>query len=343
MNSNSLLLLSLLGLSSFLSAQDHYLEVWPGTTNFTTRAGGGIGDVHLYQTFPMAHNRGLGDVDGVCAVESIRFTVQDQRGNTPETLYVALRRGSDLTGPGTTNGDYFGGGPFGPIVPPPTATTDPMVWELSVSLGAPVATECEGFLAVGVHLGAAPVWVSDGTSIHMSTAATNLVRPTAPGMAWTYDQLTNTWHRSTDGRTLRIAPGFRDAPILQAGTVGGGTRFGSGGYAPDTTLLNAASLGLALRCFHSAGASVQWIGLANLAGFGSATPTSFLDNSIYVSLAIDPIAFPTFTAADGTPFVLLPAAANALPPASGVTIAIQGIVINNASLELTNAVGVTLN
>jgi hypothetical protein len=275
-------------------------------------------------------------------VDSVRCTVQDQRGKTSESLRVALRRGSDATGPGTTMGDYFGGGPIGPVAPPPTATPDPAVWELTVTLGTPVTIDCEGFLAVGLELPPAPVWASDGLSVHMSTAVTNLVHPSAPNTVWVYDQLSNLWSLDSMGITLRIAPGFRDAPILQAGTVGGGIRFGSGGYAPDTTLAGAASLGLALRCFHSAGGTLQWIGLVNIAGFGAKTPISFLDNSIYVSLAVEPIAFPTMTATDGTPFVLLPAGLDQLPSAGGLTIAVQGIVVNTTSLELTNAVGVSL-
>lgn len=343
MNRSSLCLLALATLAPLAVAQDHYLEVWPGTTNFTTRLGiAGPSTGEVFQSFPLERNRGIGDVSGVCSIDSIRCTVQDQRGDTAESFRFLLRRGTDAAGPGVTAADYFGGGPFGPISTPPTTSTLATVWDLSLTLGTPVAIDCEGFLAVGVELPTAPVWTMDGLSVHVSTAATNLVHPSAPNTAWAIDPAAVAARRDVNGHSMRIAPGFHDAPILQAGTVGGGTRFGSGGYAPDTTLSGAASLGLALRCFHSAGAAVEWVGLANIAGFGSPTPTSFLENSIYLSLAVAPIAFPTLTAADGTPFVLFPAGVDALPSAGGLTIALQGIVINTTSLELTNAIGVSL-
>jgi hypothetical protein len=343
MNKLASFAMAALGLALPLSAQQ-YLEIYPG---FTSGAGRGSLDAaagELLQGFHRSNNRGIGDQACNCAVNGVRFVLQDQNASTVENFFVVLRQGDDLTGPGNTPADYLGGGPLGPVASP-LGPAAPAGWFFTVNFVTPIPIPCEDFFAGGLEVPANAGFPADGLSMQAAVGSgagdVHQQHAMAADIAWQMIPANGTVSNVPIKLTWRFALCFTDAPVFQVGNITPGrTRFGNGGYFPNTALTGASSQGLAIRCFHPLGAAGTLIGFVQIAGLGPQVGVLGFNNCLYLSTVVSPIAFPAGTT-DGAPFTVITAGIDALPAGSGLTIGLQGLV--TPAFEFTNAVGVTLN
>ncbi|MGE0144014.1 MAG: hypothetical protein AB7I19_09535 [Planctomycetota bacterium] len=343
MNKLASFAIAALGIALPLTAQ-RYLEIYPGFTSGASRGNLDAGAGELLQGFHRSNNRGIGDQACNCAVDGARFVLQDQNASTVENYFVVFRQGNDVAGPGNTVADYLGGGPLGPVASP-LGTAVPSAWLVTVNFTTPIPIPCEDFFVGGLELPPNALFPADGLLMQVASGAgsgdVHQQHASAADIAWQMIPANGVVSHPPIKLTWRFALGFATAPVFQAGNITpGGTRFGNGGYFPNTALTGASSQGISIRCFHPLGASGTLIGFVQIAGLGPQVGVLGFNNCLYLSTVVSPIAFPAGTT-DGTRFTVITAGINALPAGTGLTIGLQGLV--TPSFEFTNAVGVTLN
>jgi hypothetical protein len=167
-------LLASIGLAGAVAAQtNNQLELYSGTTNFTTRSAlAGASEGEICQRYPASAFNGIGqtlDANGqpVNRCTGIMLVLQDQSGITQEAFEVGLK-GDDPLAPGNVDptNDLVRAGPFNT---PASTATGAVAWIFTITLGTPF----DGLAAQGdtwafCDVPANPAWTADGLSIHMS-------------------------------------------------------------------------------------------------------------------------------------------------------------------------------
>ncbi|MCC6784286.1 MAG: hypothetical protein IT457_15700 [Planctomycetes bacterium] len=323
------------------SAQQ-FFEIYPGTTNATSRGGLGLNSGEILNGFHKAQNAGIGNDGTSSTVSGARYVLQDQIGNTVDTYGITFRTGTDATGPGTTAVDLLAS--FGPFNMPASTATGPVAWIITLTF-APLTVPSTDFFSVGVAL---PVATSgtDYVSCHAAYNTSHNQHASAVDMAWQIvGAATSATHPATK-RSFRIAirtpqNAFQAANVDALGTF---NHFGWGGYFPNTALVGAASQGLAFRAFHNLGVNGSAAVLASIGGF-AASPLTIpgIGNTVYLDLAtLLPVTM-AFGLSDGTVLPSLAAGLDVLPAGAG-TLTFQAVVLDipNATIDMTNAVTTTL-
>ncbi|MCB9869273.1 MAG: hypothetical protein H6837_05395 [Planctomycetes bacterium] len=187
---NLSLLTSVLLFSGVVAAQQP-LEIYPGTTSYTSRGNLGTGAGELHQGFHAAYWRSIGDDGSKCTITQWFGVIQDQNAGTQENLYAVWRRGDDATGPGVTATDIISRvGPY--ALPTGTGT---QAWGLTSAALTPAVTlpDClentsgyKGMFSFGMEFLAAPGWTADGLSIHAATGTAQYAHTGLQDHAWFY-------------------------------------------------------------------------------------------------------------------------------------------------------------
>lgn len=205
------------------------IEIWPGTTSFTTR--GQIatlaGEVH--QGFHSDYWKGIGD-----HVTGLTINTQDRQAATQEPYGLVLRTGTNTSGPTAgINGEMCV--VLGLMTPLGVGITS---WQITTSFFTPCRIPAKGFFSAGVRLAANAGYPgTDGQSVHSSDFNVQQSRPDQGDHAWVMVG-TNAATNFLSKRSLRIRI-HTDAPILQnsdfAWSTGPHSRGMGGMFPPDVT------------------------------------------------------------------------------------------------------------
>lgn len=164
----------------------------------------------LLMGFHNSHWRGLGDTGSACEVHGFRALLQDQDASTQESFGWVVRSGSDANGPAAGPSGVLH--QYGPFQMPTVAAGGARAWTMTVTLAKPADIPCEDHFSVGVELGAAPQWPSDGASCHMSLGTTSDQHVNAHDMAW---QITGGTVSHPSGKRAWAQSLIVDVPTLQ--------------------------------------------------------------------------------------------------------------------------------
>ncbi len=157
-----LLLLPLLAATT-LAAQS--IEINGLVTTSTSRGNFATGAGEVVQGFHESHWKGLGDTGAGAFLNGIAIVTQDQNASTPEVYDLVVRLGTDAAGP-----DPLVTGELCSIIgltTPPSTVLTPQAWILTSNFAAPCRIRSKGHLSVGVRLPPAPLWNTDGQSVHI--------------------------------------------------------------------------------------------------------------------------------------------------------------------------------
>ncbi len=218
----------LLALVPVLSAQ--VIEIYPGSTNFTSRGSLGTGTGELLQGFHASQWRAIGSVGVPGAfLRGVRYVLQDQNAAIQDAYEVLVRSGTDPAGPATGSRGVLCSS--GVLRLPPAA--GPMAWTVTTRFVTPCAIPSDGFVAAGLSVAANPAWSADGLSVHMATLEQH-VGPHRQDHAWEINGAAGAANHPVPPRSWRIAL-LSEGPIVQNGVfVAGTSEFirGAGGMFP---------------------------------------------------------------------------------------------------------------
>jgi len=256
------------GLLAPAATAQNQLHHYDGTTNFTSRGSAPADSKVLLQRIPGDQACGTAQVSGAF------FFIQDQDTATPESYQYQVRR-SDSANPGQpdmTPSGLLGSSAVIPVQFPGTGIAAMSV-TISFKPAIPVPSGAPGVpggdFYAGIELPAAPLWTSDGISLHMSGGMGGPItpgeqqNPNAPGytgiagqagLAWEFNlnplsgpqgpnTVPNLPNRAWDLRTRfveGVTQGFAWNPAVFTGTgnstpgdPGLNPNFGYAGIWPD--------------------------------------------------------------------------------------------------------------
>lgn len=214
-----------------LSAQS--IEIYSGTTSFTSRGNIGVNAGEILQGFHESHWKGIGDTGAGAFLTGMTIVTQDQNAATQETYDLVVRVGTDAAGPTT--------GVAGEIcsvigLMPPLGANGPAAWVITTNFatgGCRIPTKSH--LAAGIRV---PVsgWTADGQSLHMTNAGAHQSGPHQQDHGWQILGAAATAVHFASSRSVRVAL-LTSAPILQNGVFATTTTAysrGMGGMFPPT-------------------------------------------------------------------------------------------------------------
>lgn len=246
-------ILATLAFAALLPAQSNHFEIYSGCTNFTSRGTLGANAGEILIQVPGTNFAGVcQDAAGTgTSLETFQYVTQDQNGATQSTYTMLVRADAGGRPDATPAGVLLR---LGPLVTPPSTLSTPMAWFLTTALGTPsTALPLCGTYYHGMEVAAAPLWTSDGQSVHICsyylmglTQADNPAPPPdpVPNVAWIIDHTANQVNQPPP-RALRLGLGS-PGPVLNTGnvdpTVGfancvmtlGNRSFGAGGIWPSS-------------------------------------------------------------------------------------------------------------
>ncbi len=225
------------------------------TIRFTSRGNVGTGSGEFLQGFHSAHWRDIAGYDATAKTSLVKGFIirnlQDQNRSTQESYTFVVRSGTDAAGP--TLGTAGVIGTAGPFKTPPSSFTTPGSYAITTTLATPMKVPGDKYIAVGIQVGTAPKWTSDGISVwingNFGTIDDNGLSPTALDTAW---QIINT----TTGATKSHPSGKRvwrlgflvGNDVLQPGNVFSSRQnFSSGGIFPNVGATPAQGLAFVVR------------------------------------------------------------------------------------------------
>jgi hypothetical protein len=199
-------------LTAAVAAQVPGIEIYPGTTSFTSRGNVGTGAGEIHQGFHESHWKGIGDTGAGAFINGVTITTQDQNASTQETYDVVLRLGTDAAGPTTgVAGELSVTGPF----MTPLGGNAPAAWVITHTFGTPTRIPSKGFFSAGLRLVPA-AWTADGQSIHMSDQAVQQSGPHQGDHTWQIIGAATSATHLASKRSARIKV-LTGTPILQNG------------------------------------------------------------------------------------------------------------------------------
>ena len=228
-------------LTSSVVAQSRAFEIYPGSTNASSRGGLGTSAGETLMGLHSSHWRGLGDSGSQCEINQLGLVDQDQNSQTQESFHFVMRKGSDTNGPGTSTADLIGR--YGPLHMPSTPLGSINAWIQTMTFGTAKAIPCDEHMSWGVALTNSPNWATDGMSCHTSfnTSVQNGQYCHLNAAPHGYHFTTGSTRATSEVRTWRHRLGLSSARnVLQLGatgaSVGGGpgARYGVGGMFPAT-------------------------------------------------------------------------------------------------------------
>jgi hypothetical protein len=246
----STLLAAALVCASIHSQND--ISNYPLATNFTSRGSNGMGAGEILMGYHKESWRGIGQANAAMT-EITKFTAQaqDQLLSTQEKYYWVVRRGTDVTGPflGKAGEIYVSG----VMSTPPSTSTAIGQFTITHTPKTPIKIPPENFFAVGLRLGAAPQWTTDGMSCHMAVGQktpTNTSGAEAGTQqkdhAWDILAAAKAATHPSMNRSYKITISVKN-PAFQIGNVfNGQANYGPGGLFPDM-VVQSPPQGLAMR------------------------------------------------------------------------------------------------
>ncbi|MCB9869275.1 MAG: hypothetical protein H6837_05405 [Planctomycetes bacterium] len=327
------------------AAAQQQIEIYPGTTSFTSRGSIGTNAGEILQGFHASHWRNIGDNGTACQLQNFFCLTQDQNGSTQETFYWTVRRGSDAAGPTVGSaGQIARIGPFGT---PASTSNTPVAWGLTTALATPVTLDnCTNHFCIGQEYGAQPLWTSDGQSNHASRGdgvnsvqgASALAQTTGTDSAWQIIGAATVATHPSAYRSWRMGVNVAGATLQMGVSPTATPGFGTGGMYPEIS--GAYSARMRFPVALSGGTAFLYVSFTpRILGDGF----SLFPGTARLTLTSAPFApfVGSIATVGGVGECIIPIVTSVPGPVGPFDMHCQGAGINGSLVELTNGASST--